>query len=185
MCALIAEGLQKYSTSKLHFCMNNPGANGSQYNASLNDSRMVLTRHGDVGIGTTSPGAKLDAQGSVTAVCYTSTSDTRIKTDQQQVPYDDCQQIFDNVEAKKYTRTDLEQQRAGFIAQGLYDVCKDEFVCIVGRLQSADMPAEEIDEEPLLTVDYSRLVTVLWGVCKNLQGRVAQLEQAANSSRNN
>ena len=66
--------------------MNNQGANGSQYNASFNDSRMVLTKHGGVGIGTTSPGAKLDVQGNVTAVGYTSTSDTRIKTDQPQVP---------------------------------------------------------------------------------------------------
>ena len=74
-------------------------------------------------------------------------------------------------------------------------MCKGPFACIVGRLQSADMPADEVDEiaeEPLLSVDYSRLVTVLWGVCKNqqlacasLQGRVAQLEQAINSSRNN
>ena len=84
----------------------------------------------------------------------------------------------------KYIRTDIAQPRIGFIAQDLAAVCTNEFACIVGRLQSADMPAEEIDEEPLLTVDYSRLVTVLWGVCKNLQGRVAQLEQAASSSRN-
>ena len=85
----------------------------------------------------------------------------------------------------KYTRTDIEQQRVGFIAQDLDVVCKNEFACIVGRLQSADMPTEEVDEEPLLTVSYSRLVTVLWGVCKNMQGRVTQLEQAVNSSRNN
>ena len=39
-------------------------------------------------------------------------------------------------------------------------------------------------DQELLTVDYSRLVTVLWGVCKNLQlqcqnlqGRTDQLEQ--------
>ena len=157
---------------------------------------MVLTKHGDVGIGTTSPGARLDVQGSVTAVGYTSTSDSRIKTDQQQVPYDDCQQIFDSVEVTKYIRTDIEQSRVGFIAQDLDAVCsKNEFACIVGRLQSADMPADEVDEiaeEPLLSVDYSRVVCILWGVCKNqqlactnLQGRVAQLEQTINSSLNN
>ena len=129
---------------------------------------MVLTKHGDVGIGTTSPGARLDVQGNVTAVGYTSTSDTRIKTDQEQVPYDDCQQIFGNVEVTKYTRTDIEQPRVGFIAQDLDAVCKNEFACIVGRLQSTVLPTDEVaevQEEPLLTVDYSRLVTVLWCVC--------------------
>ena len=107
---------------------------------------------------------------------------------------DDCQRIFDAVEVTKYIRTDIEQPRIGFIAQDLASMCKGPFACIVGRLPSADMPTEEVnevEEEPLLTVDYSRLVTVLWGVCKNqqlacasLQGRVAQLEQAINSSRN-
>ena len=109
---------------------------------------------------------------------------------------DECQRIFDAVEVTKYIRTDIEQPqpRVGFIAQHLDAVCKDEFACIVGRLPSADMPTEEVnevEEEPLLTVDYSRLVTVLWGVCKNqqlacanLQLRVAQLEQAINSSLN-
>ena len=144
---------------------------------SLSDSRMAVDSFGNV-----------EVQNNVTAVGYTSTSDTRIKTDQEQVPPDDCQRIFDAVEVTKYTRTDIEQQRVGFIAQDLDAVCKNEFACIVGRLQPAVLPTDEvaeIQEEPLLTVDYSRLVTVLWGVCKNLHGRVAQLEQAASSSRNN
>ena len=141
----------------------------------MNHSRLVIENDGDVGV-----------QGSITASSFQSLSDTRIKANQQQVPYDDCKHIFNNVEVKKYTRTATEQQRVGFIAHDLDAVCKEDIACIVGKLKSADMPTEEvIDEEPLLTVDYSRLVTVLWGVCTNLQGRVAQLEQAASSSRIN
>ena len=86
--AIIAEGLQNYSRSKLHFCLNNQGMNG--VNATLTDSRMVIENDGDVGI-----------QGSVTASGFHSLSDTSIKANQQQVPYDDCKQIFNNVEVKK------------------------------------------------------------------------------------
>ena len=59
-------------------------------NATLNDSRMVIENDGDVGI-----------QGSVSASSFQSLSDTRIKDIQKQVPYDDCKQIFNNVEVKK------------------------------------------------------------------------------------
>ena len=85
--AIIAEGLQNYSRSKLHFCLNNQGMNG--VNASLTDSRMVIEPDGDVGI-----------QGSVSASSFQSLSDTRIKANQKQVPYDDCKQIFINVAVK-------------------------------------------------------------------------------------
>ena len=74
-------------------------------------------------------------------------------------------------------------------------VCKEEFACIVGRkLKSTDVPAEEVidethpsvdttpkdDEEGLLTLDYSRLVIVLWGVCKDLSTRLNELENNMN-----
>ena len=56
-------------------------------NASLNDSRVVIEPDGDVGV-----------QGSITASSFHSLLDTRIKANQQQVPYDDCKQICNNVE---------------------------------------------------------------------------------------
>ena len=150
---------------------------------------MTITNNGNVGIGTTTPYVKLQVQGIVAAVSYTSTSYTRIKLNQHQVPYDDCKHMFNNVEVNTYTRTYIEHQRVGFIAQDLNAVCTNEFACIVGRLKSTDIPAEEVideeqpsvdqppnDDDDLLTVDYSRLVTVLWGVCKDLSTRLSELE---------
>ena len=61
----------------------------------------------------------------------------------------------------------------------------------MGR-KSTDVPAEEVideapvdttpedDEEGLLTLDYSRLVIVLWGVCKDLSTRLNELENNMN-----
>ena len=65
------------------------------------------------------------------------------------------------------------------------------FACIVGR-RSTGVPDEEVtdgapvdttpedDEEGLLTLDYSRLVIVLWGVCKDLSTRLNELENNMN-----
>ena len=145
----------------------------------LGDSRMCIEFGGNVGIGTTTPGAQLDVQGSVLATAYTSTSDSRIKENQEQVPHADCKRIFDAVEVKTYNRTDLDQQRVGFIAQDLDAVCTDEFACIVGRLKPTKQdatPQPENDDE-LLTVDYARLITVIWGVCNDPSSRLSELEK--------
>ena len=132
-----------------------------------------------MGIGTTPPDTKLDVQGNVLATAFTSTSDSRINENQEQVPHADCKRIFDAVEVKTYNRTDIDQQRVGFIAHDLDAVCTDEFSCIVGRLKPTKQdatPQPENDDE-LLTVDYARLITVLWGVCKDLSSRLSELEQ--------
>ena len=189
--AIIAEGVHSYSRSKLHLCLNGQALNA--VDTSLSESRMTIDNNGNVGIGTTTPSVKLQVQCIVAAVSYTSTSDTRIKLNQHQVPYGDCKQIFNNVEVKKYTRTYIEHQRVGFIAQDLNAVCTNEFACIVGRLISTDEGSsghlevihDSVDKPPnddddLLTVDYSRLVTVLWGVCKDLSTRLSELENSMN-----
>ena len=62
----------------------------NEVSTSLNESRMTIEANGDV-----------DVQGNLTAGSMHSFSDTRIKANQQQVPYDDCKQIFNNVEVKE------------------------------------------------------------------------------------
>ena len=83
---------------------------------------------------------------------------------------DDLQAIFDNVEAKTYTRTDIEGNRLGFIAQDVQEKLPPD----IGNL--VYMNYEQ--DQPLLALDYSRLVCCLWGVTKRLQQRIDVLEQA-------
>jgi F0F1-type ATP synthase delta subunit len=60
--AIIADGAGTYSRNDLHFCLENSTDNAA--NADLNDSKMVIKYStGNVGIGTTNPGYKLDVSG--------------------------------------------------------------------------------------------------------------------------
>lgn len=68
--ALIAQGKATYSRSRLHFCLDDTAINGTAYNASLSNSKMVIDSNGYVGIGTTTPSYILDVNG-----------DARIKND--------------------------------------------------------------------------------------------------------
>jgi hypothetical protein len=105
----------------------------------------------------------------ITAANYFSSSDERLKTNVQDAPPEACQQVFDAVQVKTYERTDLAGKRIGFIAQDVQGNLPEEFANLVGT-----RPSE--DGVPYLTLDYSRLVTVLWGVVKNLQARIEALE---------
>jgi hypothetical protein len=49
-CAIIAEGQNSWSRSKLHFCLDNTGDNSTTYNASLANSRMNIDYNGNVNI---------------------------------------------------------------------------------------------------------------------------------------
>jgi len=111
----------------------------------------------------------------VSGVSFTSTSDASIKDDAQVVSPAECRAIFDAVEVKRYLRTDLQQRRVGFIAQDVQAAAAGDFACLVGSTLvpgTGDSPASQ----ELLTLDYARLTTVLWGAVKELSARVAQLE---------
>lgn len=53
--AIIAEGKTTYSRARLHFCLDNTADNSTAYNASTNNSKMMIDSNGNVGISTTSP----------------------------------------------------------------------------------------------------------------------------------
>ena len=106
----------------------------------------------------------------VTATGYASTSDRSIKGEIKNASLDDCKNIFDSVDVKTYVRKDISGNRIGFIAQDIQEHISPEFDNIISTQYGGD--------KPLLAVDYSRLVCVLWGVCKNQQTRIEALETA-------
>ena len=71
-------------------------------------------------------------------------------------------------------RNDYEstKTRIGFISQEVEDALPTELQNIVGEYTK-----EEEGKEPiaLKTLDYSRLVCILWGVCKNQEHQIAAL----------
>jgi hypothetical protein len=109
----------------------------------------------------------------ITAANYFSSSDQALKSDVEDASLQSCQEVFDAVSVKTYTRTDLAPgKRIGFIAQDIQGSLPGtgEFANLVGTRP------ETADAGELLTLDYSRLVCVLWGVVKNLSSRIEALE---------
>ena len=68
--AIIAQGMDSYSRSKLMFCLNNDDDNNASYTASTSDARMTILPSGNVGIGSTNPSEALDVSGSIR--CFSS-----------------------------------------------------------------------------------------------------------------
>ena len=92
----------------------------------------------------------------------------------------DLQAIFDAVEVKTYERNDLNmQKRVGFIAQDLESALlgHEYFAHIVGAGTITNGATEEGEhigepiEETIKTVDYARLVVVLWHLQKSRETR--------------
>ena len=107
-----------------------------------------------------------------------SLSDTRLKHNQAHVPSATMSAIFDAIETKEYdfisTGADTEgnplpsERRVGFIADDVKAVLPEAWANIVG--------SKALNDDEYLTLDYSRLVCVLWGTVKELRARVAALE---------
>ena len=114
--------------------------------------------------------------GNLTANNFNSSSDAKLKDDQQVAPTADAAAILAAVDVKTYSRNDLDgQKRVGFIAQDLQSACDGNWTNIVSSSPDVDEEGVETGTSTL-QVDYSRLTTVLWSVCKDLTARVAALE---------
>ena len=92
------------------------------------------------------------------------------------------------MEVKTYTRTDgVAGKRIGFIAQHMkLGLENSGFDSIMGTMRKTIPPESPGDEESqigeeLLTIDHSRLVAILWGVCKNQQKQIDELITKVNS----
>ena len=108
-----------------------------------------------------------------------SLSDTRLKDNQQAVPLETLTSIFDAVETKEYDfrppGTDIDgaplptERRVGFIAD-------DVKAAISGEAWANVVGSKSVHDTEYLTLDYSRLVVLIWGVVKELRARVKELE---------
>jgi hypothetical protein len=112
-----------------------------------------------------------------------SLSDARLKHNQAIVPVTDLTSIFNAIETKEYDLvkgTDVDgtelptERRVGFIAD-------DVQAAIDGSGWSNIVSSKMKNNEDYLTLDYSRLVCVLWGVVKGLSARVSTLEATVDA----
>ena len=102
-------------------------------------------------------------------VCNTSFTDLsdRVKTEIAEADVADLLQLFDSVEAKQYKRPDMNGDlRLGF---ALDDFAGTKWKNLTGTTRWSD-GAE------MVTLDYSHLTSVLWGVRKGFQARLDALE---------
>ena len=101
-----------------------------------------------------------------------SSSDKRIKEEVQPIDPELCVEIVKSIEPKSYKITDQinnTQREIGFIAQDLLEILSDDMQNLV-----KEIPDDTF--ETIYAVDYGRLTTILWGVCKNLIRRIEILE---------
>ena len=70
----------------------------------------------------------------------------------------------------------MSQKRIGFLAQEIEAVIPS-FMNLLGTVEKIDRDEDGniIDKTELLTPDYSRLTTLLWGTCKSLIAQVGDL----------
>ncbi len=111
----------------------------------------------------------LIVQNGITCVSLTQTSDESIKENITHASLDELQSIFDSVEVKQYNRIDIPGDRVGFIAQDV-----EAAISVDSKLQNIVHPIYS-NKAPLLGIDYARLTTILWGVCKNQSAMIADL----------
>ena len=82
------------------------------------DERMtILTSNGNVGIGTTTPSAKLDVNGQVQATSFNATSDIRFKSNIS--PIEDSLEKILQIKGVTYTMNKDKNKQVGFIAQDI------------------------------------------------------------------
>ena len=62
--------------------------------------------------------------------------------------------------------------------EDLEAACTGNFAHIVGSIPATDDEGEDIEGAAIKTVDYSRLVALLWTTVKDLRSRVQELENA-------
>ena len=111
----------------------------------------------------------VDCMGNITANNFNSSSDRALKDNETPITAAEAGGILDAVEPNKHTRNDTGEHRHGFIAQDLEAACISNFAHIVGSTPAENSEGEELDAAAAIkTVDYSRLVALLWTTVRDL-----------------
>ena len=111
----------------------------------------------------------------VCSTSFTNNSDSKLKDNHQIANLDEIQNIFDKIDVKTYERNDLQnKKRVGFIAQDFDKVLPEYFKHIVG--DGTIQRTTESEVEDIKTLDYSRIVCILWGSLKKSNKQIAELE---------
>jgi len=110
----------------------------------------------------------------VCAGTVTQNSDRSLKDDIRDADIQSITSVFDSVNVRTYRRNDYEttRTRIGFISQEVEAALPTDFQNIVGEYTKEE---EGKDPIALKTLDYSRLVCILWGVCKNQERQIEGL----------
>lgn len=120
--------------------------------------RMTIKGDGQIGIGTTDPGSKLDVRGDVsTSGGFFYNSDEKLKKDIEKLRSEDLM----NLEAISYTDKNSEEEMIGFIAQDV-----EEFY-----------PELVKEKKGIKTLDYGRLTAPLLELVKSQNKQIEAQEE--------
>ena len=161
------------STSARVFLERDGGAHQCEL-IMINDEALVQTKSLSTQLSLTTnqrnPGCLVIAGNTGNVVCntsFTDLSDSRVKTEIAKADVAELLQLFDSVEAKQYKRPDMNGDlRLGFAS--------DDFAGT--NLKNLTGTTRWSDGTEMVTLDYSHLTSVLWGVCKGFQARLDALE---------
>jgi hypothetical protein len=113
----------------------------------------------------------LNVSGSVT-----SNSDQSLKDNIVDVNKTECMSLLNNINAKTYERNDMNgEKRVGFIANQFDDLLGINMRNIVGTT-TINNDDDGKNGTEIKTLDYSRLTSILWTICQNLNDRIKILE---------
>ena len=140
----------------------------------INDEALVQTKSLSTQLSLTTnqrnPGCLVIAGNTGNVVCntsFTDLSDSRVKTEIAEADVAELLQLFDSVEAKQYKRPDMNGDlRLGFASD---DFAGTKWKNLTGTTRWSD-------GTEMVTLGYSHLTSVLWGVCKGFQARLDALE---------
>ena len=118
--------------------------------------------------------ADITSSGTIQCVSLIQTSDQSIKQNVVDADLNTIQSVFDAVQVKTYERTDVSGQRIGFLANDLVSALDATGYDNIARLTYDT-------GNPLWGLDYARLTTILWAVCKNQQAELKALSARMDS----